>query len=93
MLDDSYTENKTEIEGIEDLKLTAKQNDTNPRALNVYLAYGIFYRASTPITYNTYSVFEYRAPSDIHNVQPGQHYFNYTRTIKKRNNTNSRHHC
>lgn len=83
LLDDSYTENKTEIEGIEDLKLTAKQNDTNSRVLNVYLAYGIFYRASTPITYNTYSVFEYRAPSDIHNVQPGQHYFNYTRTIKK----------
>lgn len=83
MLNDSYTENKTEIEGIEDLKLTAKQNDTNSRMLDVYLAYGIFYRASTPITYNTYSVFEYRAPSDIHNVQPGQHYFNYIRTIKE----------
>lgn len=77
LLNDSYTENKTEIEGIEDLKLNVLPSSSNPRLLNVNWVNGPLYRVSTPITYNTYTVYEYCAPSDINNVQPGEHYLNY----------------
>lgn len=83
LLNDSYTENKTEIEGIEDLKLNVLPSSSNPRLLNVNWVNGPLYRVSTPITYNTYTVYEYRAPSDINNVQPGEHYLNYIRTSRE----------
>lgn len=84
LLNDSYTENKTEIEGIEDLKLNVLPSSSNPRLLNVNWVNGPLYRVSTPITYNTYTVYEYRAPSDISNVQPGEHCLNYIiRTLRE----------
>lgn len=83
MLNDSYTENKTEIEGIEDLKLNVLPSSSNPRLLNVNWVNGLLYRVSTPVTYNTYTVYEYRAPSDINNVQPGEHCLNYIRTSRE----------
>lgn len=83
LLNDSYTENKTEIEGIEDLKLNVLPSSSNPRLLNVNWVNGPLYRVSTPITYNIYTVYEYRAPSDINNVQPGEHYLNYIRTLRE----------
>lgn len=83
LFNDSYTENKTEIEGIEDLKLNVLPSSSNPRLLDVNWVNGPLYRVSTPITYNTYTVYEYRAPSDINNVQPGEHYLNYIRTLRE----------
>ena len=83
LLNDSYTENKTEIEGIEDLKLNVLPSSSNPRILNVNWVNGPLYRVSTPVTYNTYTVYEYRAPSDINNVQPGEHCLNYIRMLRE----------
>lgn len=83
LLNDSYTENKTEIEGIEDLKLNVLPNSSNPRLLEVNWVNGPLYRVSTPITYNIFTVYEYRAPSDISNVQPGEHCLNYIRTLRE----------
>ncbi len=80
---DSYTETKIEIEGIEDLKLNILPSSSDPRILNVNWVNGPLYRVSTPVTYYTYTVYEYRAPFDINNVQPGEHCLNYIGTSRE----------
>lgn len=81
---DTYTENSTDIQGLDKIAIiVSPQNGNNYNILHVRLPVIDFVLVSTPITYKKYKVYHNHAPESIYNVVPGLYNLNYTYEIKE----------
>lgn len=81
---DTYTENSTDIQGLDKIAIiVSPQNGDNYHLLHVSLSAINFVLVSTPITYKKYKVYHNHAPESIYNVVPGLYNLNYTYEIKE----------
>lgn len=80
---DTYTENSTDIQGLDKIAIiVSPQNGNDYNILYVSLPVINFVLVSTPITYKKYKVYHNHAPESIYNVVPGLYNLNYTYEIK-----------
>lgn len=81
---DTYTENSTDIQGLDKIAIiVSPQNGNDYNILHVSLPVIDFVLVSTPITYRKYKVYHNYAPEAIYNVVPGLYNLNYTYEIKE----------
>lgn len=81
---DTYTENSTDIQGLDKIAIiVSPQNGNDYNNLHVSLPAINFVLVSTPITYRKYKVYHNHAPESIYNVVPGLYNLNYTYEIKE----------
>ena len=81
---DTYTENSTDIQGLDKIDIiVSPQDGSNYYVLYVTLHDINFVLVSTPITYKKYKVYHNHAPESIYNVVPGLYNLNYTYEIKE----------
>lgn len=81
---DIYTENSTDIQGLDKIAIiVSPQNGNDYNILHVSLPVINFVLVSTPITYKKYKVYHNHAPESIYNVVPGLYNLNYTYEIKE----------